>query len=84
MKICPVGAKMFHAVRRTDIKLTVAFRNCVAAPDLATQVRDKCNTAVTLLNTHGSSDGKGDTHKQAFQGRAGVNHELQQTLVLRD
>jgi hypothetical protein len=27
-KICPVGAELFHADRRTDMtKLTVAFRN---------------------------------------------------------
>jgi hypothetical protein len=29
MEIRPVGAEMFHADRRTDMKnLTVAFRNC--------------------------------------------------------
>ena len=31
MKIRPVGAKMSHAVRQTDMKLTVAFRDLVAA-----------------------------------------------------
>ena len=34
MKIRPVGAKMFHADRRTDIKkLIVAFRNFANEPN---------------------------------------------------
>jgi len=33
MKICPVGAKVFIADRRTDVtKLIVAFRNFADAP----------------------------------------------------
>ena len=34
MKICPVGAKLFHAGRQMDrqTKLVVAFRNFVNAP----------------------------------------------------
>jgi hypothetical protein len=33
MKICPVGAELFHADGRTDItKLIVAFRNFANAP----------------------------------------------------
>ena len=32
MKIRPVGAELFHADGRTDIKLTVAFRNYANAP----------------------------------------------------
>ena len=33
MKICPVGAKLFHADRRTDMtKLIVTFRNFAKAP----------------------------------------------------
>ena len=34
MKICPVGAELFHADRRTDMtKLTVAFRNFANVPN---------------------------------------------------
>jgi len=34
MKICPVGAKLFHADGRTDMtKLIVAFRNFTIAPE---------------------------------------------------
>jgi len=33
MKICPLGAELFHADRRTDMtKLIVAFRNFANAP----------------------------------------------------
>ena len=33
MKICPVGAELFHADRRTDItKVIMAFRNIANAP----------------------------------------------------
>ena len=33
MKICPVGAKLFHVDRQTDkTKLTVTFRNFANAP----------------------------------------------------
>jgi hypothetical protein len=33
MKICPVGAELFHADRRTDMtKLIVAFRNFANVP----------------------------------------------------
>jgi hypothetical protein len=32
MKIRPVGAELFHAEGRTDIKLRVAFRNFANAP----------------------------------------------------
>jgi hypothetical protein len=33
IKIRPVGAELFHANRRTDMKLTVAFRNYANAPN---------------------------------------------------
>jgi hypothetical protein len=34
MKICPMGAELFHADRRTDMtNLRVAFRNFVNAPN---------------------------------------------------
>jgi hypothetical protein len=32
MKICLVGAELFHAHRRTDMTLTVAFRNFANVP----------------------------------------------------
>jgi len=33
MKICPVGAELFHADRRTDMtKVILAFRNIANAP----------------------------------------------------
>jgi len=35
MKICPVGAELFHTDGRTDMrKLTVAFRNFTNAPKM--------------------------------------------------
>jgi len=33
MKIHPVGAELFHADRRTDMNLTVAFCNFANAPE---------------------------------------------------
>ena len=38
IKVCPVGAELFHAERRTDrqtdmTKLLVAFRNFASAPN---------------------------------------------------
>jgi hypothetical protein len=41
MKICPLGAEVFHADERmdththTDMKLIVAFRNSVNAPEIS-------------------------------------------------
>jgi hypothetical protein len=32
IKICPVGAELFHAEGRTDMKLVVAFRTFANAP----------------------------------------------------
>jgi hypothetical protein len=32
MKIRPVGAKLFHADRQTNMKVMVAFRNFANAP----------------------------------------------------
>jgi len=70
---------MFHAVRRTDMKLTVAFRNLVAAPDKKSFWLLKCATKVILqsLPSVGTTavTRKGETHKQAFQGGPGVNTE---------
>jgi hypothetical protein len=42
MKIRPVGAKYFHADRRTDVTLIVAFRNSANAPTVV-NVWNACN-----------------------------------------
>jgi len=41
MKILPVGAELFHADRRTDIKLIVAFGNLCAK--VIGILENKCN-----------------------------------------
>ena len=80
MKIRPVGAKMFHAVRRTDMKLTVDFPNFVTSSDkefLATQVRDKCNTAITNPSIGMAAvTGKETRTSKLSKANQGVNHEL--------
>jgi hypothetical protein len=74
-----VGAKVFHAVRRTDMKLTVALRNFVTAPykifwllKCATKVIPQSlpsigMTAITVKETSTSKLSKADL---------GENHEL--------
>ena len=39
MKICPVGAELFHADRQTDMKLIVFFRNFANAPNNVEEVQ---------------------------------------------
>jgi hypothetical protein len=38
IQIRPVGAELFHADRRTDIKIIVAFRNFAKAPNKTKQL----------------------------------------------
>ena len=45
IKIRPAGAELFHADRRADMKLTVAFRNFEHAPKSTTK---KSVTAATF------------------------------------
>jgi hypothetical protein len=42
IKILPVGAKLFHDDRRTDMKLTIAFRSFEKAPKNARYLRRVC------------------------------------------
>jgi hypothetical protein len=39
LKILPVGAELFHADGRTDMKLIVAFRNFANAPKIGSLKR---------------------------------------------
>jgi len=49
MKICPVGADLFHADRQTDMaKLIVAFRNFAKAPKKLPQQRERADPTVLL------------------------------------
>jgi len=42
MKIRPVGTELFHADKRTDMKLTVAFRNFANAPKMDQVQTTRC------------------------------------------
>jgi hypothetical protein len=51
MKICPVGAELFHVDRRTGtMKLIVAFCNYANTPKNIYFISEKCVTVLPVVN----------------------------------